>query len=106
MTSFCRIILRTAAVLCTLPVGLTGCKANGDESPGAASQPPLLNAVAPALPQTVEDAPPPEKTGGFDGKRAFTHVVQQVNFGPPPSRSAALWQLQDYVQSELNNYCG
>src|SRR6266850_3040780 len=104
MTSFCRIILRTAAVLCTLPVGLTGCKANGDESPGAASQPPLLNAVAPALPQTADDAPPPEKTGGFDGKRAFAHVVKQVSFGPRPSGSQALVHLQDYLQSELKSY--
>jgi len=104
MTSFCRIILRTAAVLCTLPVGLTGCKANGDESPGAASQPPLLNAVAPALPQTADDAPPPEKTGGFDGKRAFAHVVKQVSFGPRPSGSQALVHLQDYLQTEVKSY--
>src|SRR5882762_5442972 len=104
MTSFCRIILRTAAVLCTLPLGLTGCNANGDESPGAASQPPLLNAVAPALPQTADDAPSPEKTGGFDGKRAFAHVVKQVSFGPRPSGSQALVHLQDYLQSEVKSY--
>src|SRR6267378_4728151 len=104
MTSFCRIILRTAAVLCTLPLGLTGCNANGDESPGAASQPPVMNAAASAPPQTADDAPPPEKTGGFDGKRAFAHVVKQVSFGPRPSGSQALAHLQDYLQSELKSY--
>src|SRR5882762_10777702 len=104
MTSFCRIILRTAAVLCTLPLGLTGCNANGDESPGAASQPPLLNAVAPALPQTADDAPSPEKTGGFDGKRAFAHVVKQVSFGPHPSGSPAIAKVQDYLLAELKGY--
>src|SRR5260221_10622155 len=104
MTSFCRIFLRTPPVLCPLPVGLTGCKANGDEPPGAASQPPLLNAVAPALPQTGDDAPPPEKTGGFDGKRAFAHVARQVSFGPHASGSAAIAQVQNYLLSELKSY--
>src|SRR6267378_2670078 len=104
VTSFSRIILRTAAVLCLLPVGLTGCKANGNESPGAASQPPLLNTVASATPQSADDAPPPEKTGGFDGKLAFAHVVKQVSFGPRPSGSQALMHLQYYLQSELKSY--
>src|SRR5258706_13464129 len=103
MTSFCRIILRTAAVLCTLPVGLTGCKANGDESPGAASQPPLLNAVAPALPQTADDAPPPDKTGGFNRNRAFRHAVKQVSFGPRPSGREALLHLEVDLRSQLKS---
>ncbi len=40
-----------------------------------------MSAVASAPPQNTDDAPPPEKTGGFDGKRAFTHVAKQVGFG-------------------------
>jgi glutaminyl-peptide cyclotransferase len=51
-----------------------------------------------------DDAPPAEKTGGFDGKRAFAHVVKQVAFGPRPSGSAAIGQLQEYIQSELTRY--
>src|SRR5204862_2899481 len=42
--------------------------------------------------QTSDDAPPAEKTGGFDGKRAFAHVAKQVSFGPRPSGSPALAQ--------------
>src|SRR5713226_1047349 len=104
MTSISRIILRAAAILCILPTGLTGCKASGNNLPGASSQPPGLNAVASTSPQTADDAPPPEKTGGFDGKRAFAHVAKQVSFGPRPSGSQALMHLQDYLQSELKSY--
>src|SRR5712664_4789338 len=104
MTSLSRIIPRLAVVLCILPAGLSGCKASGNESPAAASKPPVMNAVASAPPPTADDPPLPEKTGGFDGKRAFAHVVKQVSFGPRPSGSQALAHLQDYLQSELKSY--
>src|SRR6266851_3681013 len=97
-------LLRTAAVVCILPPVLTGCKASGNESSGVASQPPFRSAVASAPPQSADDAPPPEKTGGFDGKRAFAHVAKQVSFGPRPSGSQAIVQSQDYLQSELKSY--
>jgi Zn-dependent M28 family amino/carboxypeptidase len=51
-----------------------------------------------------EDTPPPEKTGGFDGKRAFMHVAKQVGFGPRPSGSQAIAQTRDYILSELSSY--
>jgi glutaminyl-peptide cyclotransferase len=104
MTSFSKIIPRMAAVLWILPLGLAGCKANGKDTPAAASQPPFMSAVASAPPQFADAAPPPEKTGGFDGKRAFAHVAKQVSFGPRPSGSQALAHLQDYLQSELKSY--
>jgi Zn-dependent M28 family amino/carboxypeptidase len=63
-----------------------------------------MSAVASVPPQSADDAPPPEKTGGFDGKRAFAHVVKQVSFGPRPSGSQAISHLQDYLQSELKSY--
>src|SRR6267378_4332343 len=107
MTLFSRIILCTAAFACLLPAGLTGCKATGNDSNGAASPPPFANTGASAPPQTADDAPPPEKTGGFDGKRAFAQVVKQVSFGPRASGSQAIVHLQDYLQSELKSYgCG
>src|SRR5216683_400261 len=104
MTSFARMIQRIAAVVCIFPAGFAGCKASGKESPGAASQPPFMSAVASAPPQTSDDAPPPDKTGGFDGKRAFANVAKQVSFGPHPSGSPAIGQVQDYLQSELKSY--
>jgi glutaminyl-peptide cyclotransferase len=96
-------LLRTAAVLCVLTLGFAGCKASGDESSHAASRP-FMSTVASAPPQTADDAPPAEKTGGFDGKRAFAHVAKQVSFGPRPSGSQALANLQEYLESELKSY--
>jgi hypothetical protein len=84
--------------LCAAVVG--GCKANADGSSA-----PSVSAAAAAAPQQAGDeAPPAEKTGGFDGKRAFEHVAKQVGFGPRPSGSAAIGQLQEYIQSELTSY--
>ena len=104
MSLFSNSNLRVEAFACLLLLGLTGCKASGSESKGVASQPPLVSAVPSAPAQAADDAPPPEKTGGFDGKRAFAHVAKQVSFGPRPSGSPAILQLQDYLQSELKSY--
>jgi len=93
-----------AVVVGIVPGGLAGCKASGNEAPGASSQPPFMSAAASVPPQTGDDAPPPEKTGGFDGKRAFAHVAKQVSFGPHPSGSAAIARVQDYLLSELKSY--
>ena len=44
-----------------------------------------------------ENTPAPEATGGFDGKRAFADVAKQVDFGPHPSGSQAIAQVQEYI---------
>src|SRR5713226_100568 len=103
MTSFSALVLRTVSVVCILPTGITGCKAGGNESPAATSHP-SLSAAASASTQTADDAPPPEETGGFDGKRAFAHVAKQVSFGPHPSGSPPIAQVQEYLLSELKSY--
>ena len=96
-------IFRIATIACLIPAVLTGCKASGNDSPNAA-QPPFMSTAASAPPQAAEEAPPPEKTGRFDGKRAFAHVAKQVSFGPRPSGSPALAHLQEYLLSELKSY--
>jgi len=57
-----------------------------------------------APPQAADEAPPPEKTGGFDGKRAYAQVAKQVSFGPRPSGSPAIAKTQDYILAELKSY--
>ena len=99
-----RAVLRTALLFSFIPAGLLGCKAGGNDPSGATGQPPFMSTVASAPPQTADDAPPPEKTDGFDGKRAFALVAKQVSFGPRPSGSQAILKLQDYLQSELKSY--
>jgi len=100
-----RALLIGAAVLSC--VG-SGCKPG--ESAGTATgtanpaQPPFMSAVAGNPPPQADDAPPPEKTGGFDGKRAYEQVVKQVSFGPRPAGSPAIAKLQDYLVGELKSY--
>jgi glutaminyl-peptide cyclotransferase len=96
-------LLRTAAFACLLSPCLTGCKSK--EAQGATGGPPFMSSVAtPPRQMADEDTPPPEKTGGFDGKRAYAHVAKQVGFGPRPSGSQAIAQAQDYILSELSSY--
>jgi len=99
-----RALQRTSLLFCFIPAGLVGCKADRSDPSGAASQPPFMSAVASTAPQNSDDALPPEKTGGFDGKRAFAHVAKQVGFGPHPAGSQANSQVQDYLKSELESY--
>src|SRR6266571_1878292 len=91
-----------ALTACTISAlsWLIGCKSKGAEASAA----PFMSTVASAPPQAADDAPAPDKTGGFDGKRAFAHVAKQVSFGPHPSGSPAIGQVQDYLQSELKSY--
>ncbi len=86
------------AVLIT--AALAGCKTNS----GGSSTAPLVSGVANAAAQPEDDAPPADETGGFDGRRAFAEVAKQVGFGPRPSGSPAIAQLQEYIQSELASY--
>src|ERR1700720_1952448 len=79
-----------------------GCGSKADGSAGTPSSSAASSALA--AQQSEDEAPPADKTGGFDGKRAYAHVEKQVAFGPRPSGSAALGQLQEYIQSELTSY--
>ena len=63
-----------------------------------------MSAVTIAPPQAADEAPPPEKTGGFDGKRAYAQVAKQVSFGPRPSGSPAIAKTQEYILAELKSY--
>src|SRR5258708_29419718 len=63
-----------------------------------------MSAVAGTPPKPADEAPPADKTGGFDGKRAYEQVVKQWSYGPRPAGSPALVKLQDYLESELKSY--
>ena len=90
-------------VCIALLVGLSGCKANNsNDHVNAASTP--APAASAALPQVPEDALPAEKTGGFDGAKAYGHVAKLVGFGPRPSGSQAIAQAQDYITSQLSSF--
>jgi glutaminyl-peptide cyclotransferase len=90
---------------CLLLAGFAGCGSKAAPAQGSGAGQPLVNSVAAAPPQMADaDTPAPERTGGFDGKRAYAHVAKQVGFGPHPSGSQAIAQTQDYILSELSSY--
>ena len=96
--------LAAAWCACVLMVALAGCKLKSNPEQSA-SEPPFMSAVAGVPPQVPDqETPPPEQTGGFDGKRAYAHVAKMVSFGPRPSGSQAIAQTQDYILSELTSY--
>jgi glutaminyl-peptide cyclotransferase len=100
-------MLCTAACMSAFFIGLAGCKAKADSPQPDAKDAPFMSAVTTAPPAATQDpaeAPPPEKTGGFDGKRAFAHVAKQVSFGPRPAGSPAIAETQDYILAELKSY--
>lgn len=81
---------------------LAGCRAKMAQAEEDRT-PPFMSAVAGPPPQEADpDTPAPEKTGGFDGKRAFEHVAKQVGFGPRSSGSQAIAQTQEYILSQLS----
>lgn len=82
-----------------------GCKSGNTTQPVPA-QPPFMSAVAGNAPAIApgDEAPAPETTSGFDGKRAYEQVVKQVSFGPRPPGSPAIMKLQEYLETELKSY--
>jgi glutaminyl-peptide cyclotransferase len=82
-----------------------GCKSGNTAQP-APAQPPFMSAVAGNAPAMApeDEAPSPDKTGGFDGKRAYDQVAKQVSFGPRPPGSPAIAKLQEYLEAELKSY--
>lgn len=102
MTAFSANSLPTALLFSVAFVGLAGCQAS--DSSRSAGQPPFMSGAAGSPPQVSDDAPPPDTTGGFDGKRAYALVAKQVGFGPHPSGSPAIAKVQDFLQSELKSY--
>ena len=84
-------------------VAVVGCKSKSDNA-NAKSNPPFMSTVAAPPAQMADDAPAPDTTDGFDGKRAYAHVAKQVSFGPHPSGSQAIAQVQAYLLSELKSY--
>jgi len=91
------------ACAASLFVAMSGCKGRSDNA-AATSGPPFMSTVATPPAPMADDAPPPDKTDGFDGKRAYAHVAKQVSFGPHPSGSQTIGQVQEYLLSELKSY--
>jgi hypothetical protein len=100
-----RVAVGCAMFLLCFAVGCnSGPNASSTNAKSNPAQPPFMSAVAGPPPNPSDEAPPPEKTGGFDGKHAYEQVVKQLSFGPRPAGSPALAKLQDYLEAELKSY--
>jgi glutaminyl-peptide cyclotransferase len=75
--------------------------AKNAETPAAAASP-AAQATAPAA--AASDAPPADKTGGFDAARAYDQVAKIVAFGPRPPDSDGIHHVQDYIHSQLKSF--
>src|SRR5690348_2385598 len=88
--------------LCTLT--FAGCKTTAKGEAAEKANAPFMAGTTTALPQVSDDALPLEKTGGFDGAKAYGHVAELVTFGPRPTGSQAILQTQDYISSQLSSF--
>lgn len=99
--------VRPACAFLCLAALAAGCNSSDTKSAPEGQQP-FMSTVAGSAPVPFvapEDrAPSADKTGGFDGQRAYDLVVKQVSFGPRPAGSQSLAKLQDYLESELKSY--
>jgi Zn-dependent M28 family amino/carboxypeptidase len=92
-------------IVCVCVALALGCKSGASTAAKPPAEPPFMSAVAGPPPVAAgQEAPPADKTGGFDGKRAYDQVAKQVSYGPRPAGSPALAKLQDYLETELKSY--
>src|SRR5437879_12420591 len=81
---FCLLLACLATCGCRASPQRNPAEAAGQSSSGASTEPSAA-AVSPAhiAPEQGPDAAPhPQSTGGFDGRRAYTHGAALVDIGP------------------------
>jgi glutaminyl-peptide cyclotransferase len=100
-----RVSRRAVAWLGCCVLMLAGCKSTANGEASETRSKPSTGGTTSAPPaQVPDDALPPEKTGGFDGAKAYAHVAKLVSFGPRPAGSQAILQTQDYISSQLSSF--
>jgi glutaminyl-peptide cyclotransferase len=74
-------------------------------SPAASSQPAAASAQnAAPIAAAPSDALPADKTGGFDGAKAYDHVAKIVAIGPRPPDSDGIHREQEYIHAQLKDF--
>jgi glutaminyl-peptide cyclotransferase len=95
----CTILLRWTLVMFVAAFFLAACGGNGGVRNGATSE------AAPPPAETLrQTAPAAEKTGGFDGQRAFQHVADLVAIGPRTAGTEGNHRTQDYISGQLKGF--
>jgi len=87
---------------------LLACSSDTAQSKGAAAAAAGSGAQATAQAKTsfpgATDAPPADKTGGFDGARAYEYVSKIVAAGPRPPDSEGIHRAQEYIIGQLKEF--
>jgi hypothetical protein len=94
------LVAAVCAVLCAISCNKSG---SGSDTAAPSATAPAQAPAAPAQVVPTEAAPPADKTGGFDGARAYANVAKLVSFGPRPPDSPAIHQVQDYLIGEVKS---
>lgn len=88
-----------------LVLAMVGCGAKPEAiSTSSATAARIQSSAPPSAVPAADEALPVEKTGGFDGARAYAHVARLVEIGPRPPASDGIKRTQWYIQSELESY--
>lgn len=93
------IFLRWTLVPFVAALFLAACGGHGTVTNGATSE-----AAQPPAEAPRQTTPPPEKTGGFDGQRAFQHVADLVAIGPRTAGTDGNHRAQDYIIGQLKGF--
>jgi glutaminyl-peptide cyclotransferase len=87
--------------LAMLACGSSSAPPGSNAAPAANTGANATNAAAQA--PAASDALPPEKTGGFDGARAYDYTAKLVAIGPRPPGSDGIHRAQDLIRGELKS---
>ena len=94
-------IVRAGLALLGSAFVVFGCASGGTVATGASRE---GASASPAAPEPQQTAPAPEKTGGFDGQRAFQHVSNLVAIGPRTAGTDGNHRAQDYITGQLKGF--
>jgi Peptidase family M28 len=92
----CRICV---LAFCASTLFLAACGGNGTVTTGATSE-----AASAPISAPQQTTPPADKTGGFDGQRAFQHVSDLVAIGSRTAGTDGNHRAQDYIIGQLKSF--
>jgi peptidase M28-like protein len=80
---------------------LAACSGGGTAATVASGE---VASPATVAPEPQQGAPAPDKSGGFDGQRAFQHVADLVAIGPRTAGTDGNHLAQDYIIGQLKGF--
>lgn len=95
-----RSLISRAGIVAIFAASLFFAACGGKSAPSTEAASEAAAAPVSAL-EPQQGAPAPDKTGGFDGQRAFQHVSDMVAIGPRSAGTEGSHRTQDYIMGQL-----